>query len=340
MRILHAPTDIAGQPSLYVFGLRELNYEADGLFRAHPFDYGRPPDIPVRGRHRWQRRLFMLQKTLRFVGAYDVFHFHYGKSLLRNHLDVRLFRRAGARVVVEFWGSDIRLPSVERSRNPFYHNPGNDDEEEKKERMRRWSKLTSGHVIAADHSFLAWLRPYFEHVHIVRVCVDTKSLIPRYPDPEARVPVIVHAPSRPEVKGTAHVRNAIDSLRARGRALDYVEVTGLSHAEAIAAVSRADLVIDQLMLGAHGTFAVEAMSLGKPVVTYILPELVPTFPEGFPIINANPDTLVEVLEDWMTRPKDRHQLGIRSRRYAEQVHDCRVAAMKLVEAYRSLPSGV
>jgi glycosyltransferase involved in cell wall biosynthesis len=95
--------------------------------------------------------------------------------------------------------------------------------------------------------------------------------------------------------------------------------------------------VDQLRIGSHGQFAVEAMSLAKPVVCYIQPELVPLYPSDLPLINANPDTLYAVLEYWLQRPRERHELGLASRAYAECWHDARVVAARLLSAYQQLP---
>ena len=85
-----------------------------------------------------------------------------------------------------------------------------------------------------------------------------------------------------------------------------------------------------------GGFAVEAMSLGKPVISYVLPELVPTYPDGFPVVIADPETIEGVLAHWIDRPKERRDVGRASRDYAERVHDCRVVARRLVDVYGSL----
>jgi glycosyltransferase involved in cell wall biosynthesis len=84
-------------------------------------------------------------------------------------------------------------------------------------------------------------------------------------------------------------------------------------------------------------FAVEAMSLAKPVICYMLPEYAACLPPDCPIINANPDTIAEVLGTWLTRSRERHELGIASRAYAERYHDIHVVARRLLEAYEELP---
>ena len=150
---------------------------------------------------------------------------------------------------------------------------------------------------------------------------------------------MVHAPSNPRIKGTVHVRRAVEDLRSAGLDFEYVEITGMSHAEAKAQYQRADLVVDQLCIGAHGVFALEAMSLAKPVVCYIRPDLVAKYPQDLPVINASPETLTSVLGEWLQRPADRRERGIASRAYAEREHDVRVVARRLLDVYEQLPRG-
>jgi hypothetical protein len=72
-------------------------------------------------------------------------------------------------------------------------------------------------------------------------------------------------------------------------------------------------------------------------VCYLLPELEAKYPADLPIINANPDTLTQVLTEWVERPGERHQRGLASRAYAERVHDHHVVARRLLEVYETLP---
>jgi glycosyltransferase involved in cell wall biosynthesis len=280
----------------------------------------------------------MLGKFARLAPRYDVFHFHFALSFLPEafgNVDARLLRRLGKCVVVEFWGNDVHLASVDAQRNPYFRNACDVDEELSRKRLERWAEITDGHVIVSDNYFDPFLQPYFSHIHVVRQRVDTRQLAPSYPRADVAEPHLVHAPTDTSVKGTRYIRDAVQSLRARGFRFEYTEVIGMPQSQALSIYRQADLIIDQLRIGTPGVLAAEAMSLGKPVVCYTLPELVPTFPEGFPIINANPDTIETVLEEWLQRPEDRHRLGLQSREYAERVHDCRIVASRLVQAYQS-----
>ena len=240
------------------------------------------------------------------LARFDVLHYHDGTSYVPvlGYLDVRLARRLRRRRVIEFWGSDVRIPAVERARNPFYE-PGPHEDGSAVERIKRWAELTDGHVIAADHFADAYLEPSVEHIHVVGQRVDVGRLQPHYPDPTEDEPLVVHAPSNSAVKGTEHVRAAIESLERRGRRFRYVELTGMRNAEVTSWLGRADLVVDQLRLGVHGVLAAEAMALGKPVLCRISPELRPTYPAGLPVIDADPITVEAVLDDWLHRPAER-----------------------------------
>ena len=330
MKVLHLPTEIAGQANLSAQGLREIGVHASNTARPNPFGY--PVDIDPR--ITW---LPFLKNTrdpwlfFRWLEDFDLFHYHKSPYLPLG-LDVRVLRRKHKPFVVEFWGSDIRLQELEQQRNPYFVGDNADNQKRKLARLLFWSELTD-EVIFSDHSADIFLKPYFKKIHIVGQRVDTRRYIPHYPSPLTRCPKIMHAPSVKAVKGTKHVTRALENLKKAGLDFEYIEVSGVSHKEAVQIYSQADIIIDQLMLGSHGAFACEAMALGKPVICYILDELLGTYPDGFPIVNANPDTITAVLEELLCSPEKRYEIGMKSRAYAEKVHDIRVVAQKLLAIY-------
>lgn len=339
VRILHARLDVAGQSALLAQGQRELGHVAVSYADPHPFGYNPGPDVSPRSTRKPARQLdiarFMMSAPFRF----QVVHFHSGSFLPPQfrEADARAYRRFGRKVVIEFWGSDARLDSVEAARNPFYRAGDRTIERIKNTMLGRWAEITDGHVIFPDHAFDRFLKPHFDQVHVVRHCVNTRALPPHYPADEVEAPLVVHAPSNPVLKGTKHVREAIRALRENGLRFRYLELTDRSHNLVVETLRNADIVVDQLILGSHGILAVEAMSLGKPVICYILPELVHTYPSGFPIINANPVTLLEVLAECLTAPERRAATGRASRSYAERVHDSQVVAAQALAVYEELP---
>ncbi len=121
------------------------------------------------------------------------------------------------------------------------------------------------------------------------------------PPSDAARPLVVHAPSNREKKGTRFVIEACEQLPVE---LDIVE--GVPHDVARERYARADIVVDQLNAGWHGVFALESMALGKPVVTYLKPDVVERSAAGYgirlPVVPATAETLVDALRPLVEQP--------------------------------------
>ncbi len=145
-------------------------------------------------------------------------------------------------------------------------------------------------------------------------------------------PLVVHAPSRKASKGTEFVEAACAELP-----VDLDVVHGLPHEEAVERYRRADIVVDQLNAGWYGIFAIEAMALGKPVVTFLHDEAVRRTEEAFgievPIVNATKETLTDALRPLVEDAEERRRRGEASRVYVEAVHDDELIADRLLALY-------
>ena len=333
-RVLLAPHEVAGQVALTAHALRLAGVDATAYTQAHPFDYGVRPDETIP-----PGRLRPLLRAAQLVKDHDAVHFQFGVSFLPEYarlLDARLIKRLKhGRVLVTFWGSDIRRPSVDHARNPYYVPfPGEDDARAER-LMRGWSAITNGHAVIPDGASLAHVEGFFAHVHRSRAMVDVSRYEPHPPDPAKERPLVVHSPTNLAGKGTEHVRAAVQEARRRGLAFEYREITGMTQAQALEVYAQADLIVDQVLAGGHGVFAIEAMSLAKPVlgdVRFAAPHL----PADLPIIQADRGVLTEVLCDWIQRPQDRHDTGLRGRAYAEREHDVHVVGRQLAQLYDDL----
>jgi len=255
--------------------------------------------------------------------------------LLPRYLDLPVMRLLGKKMVMNYWGNDIRLESVAKKANPYYHLMGyNKDDSATVQRATRVARYISTAIIA-DHELYDYVSPLFDRVAIVPQAIDTTRFEVAFSNPGTKVPLVVHSPSDRNIKGTRYVLEAVDRLRKRHR-FEFRLLEGLPHEEVIRITREADLVIDQVLLGVYGIFSMEAMALGKPVLCYIREDLVDTFPPGLPIVNANPYTLATELEKLLVDPSLRVELGRRGRQYVERHHDSRVVARKLLELYASL----
>jgi glycosyltransferase involved in cell wall biosynthesis len=330
MKILQLPTEIAGQAGLTAKGLREIGHYARHATRNVPFGY--PADIST-SFSTWFRVSNPLL-MFKWLEKFDIFHYH-KSPYWRNGKDLSWVRKCGKKFIVEFWGSDIRLHALEYKRNPYFSGDNSRGDQKKLRRLLMWSEHTD-QVVMSDHWADEILKPYFSKIHYVNQRIDTERYKPVFPDPENSRPLVLHAPSQMGVKGTEFIELAVEQLHARGLKFDYQRITGLTHAEAMRAYSRADIIVDQLLLGSHGVFACEAMALGKPVICYIREELVETYPSDLPIINANPDTICDVLEELIVLSDSRARIGREGRSYVERVHDIRQVARRLEKVYEQL----
>ena len=127
------------------------------------------------------------------------------------------------------------------------------------------------------------------------------------PPVERERPLVVHAPSDLEKKGTRHVIEACAQLP-----VDFDIVHGVPHDEAVERFKRADIVVDQMHYLWHGVFAIESMAYGKPVVTHLDPDAVAQTEEAFgvkvPIVSATKDDLVEKLRPLVESFEERKRL--------------------------------
>ena len=97
---------------------------------------------------------------------------------------------------------------------------------------------------------------------------------------------------------------------------------------------------EQLNAGWYGLFAIEAMALGKPVVTFLHDEAVRRTEEAFgvpvPIANATKETLADVLRPLVDDADERRRRAELSRAYVEAVHDDEKIADRLLALYARL----
>ena len=112
MKVLHAPVVIANQSVILTKALRNIGVEAISLqYYKSPLKYSADININV-GRKRNFIKWFFVQLVNfpRFYNSYDIYHFHYGETLLPFFLDLPILRILGKKIVFEYHGADIKPP--------------------------------------------------------------------------------------------------------------------------------------------------------------------------------------------------------------------------------------
>jgi glycosyltransferase involved in cell wall biosynthesis len=308
LRVTHCPVNIAGIPWENVQALRRKGVDA----RLVVFERGRlhhEADWSLDRHGNLARRLAtQFAAFAKFAPQTDVFHFYFGLTLIPKSLQFPLLKLLRKKSVFHYLGSDIRG----KSREQLAYGTRADAE------------------IVGSYDAIRWV----PEARVIPPGLDLREFTPVPPSDNPR-PLVVHAPSNREKKGTQLVIDACEQLDVE---LDIVE--GVPHKEARARYARADIVVDQLNAGWHGVFALESMALGKPVVSHLKPDVVERSAEGFgirvPIVPATKETLVAALRPLVEEPALRREVGAAGRAYVEQVHDIDRVADRLLDVYRSL----
>ncbi len=345
MRVLHLPVNIASIPSHTVRGLRQIGIDAYGLMHGsaivQSFDGLKLIDIGSRHKPRVFGTLSWSYNFFKWVAWADVIHWYFGTPSLPFGLDLAYVRILGKPGVVEWLGSDIRIPEIEFEDNPYYKTVfqnGYEYQSESYERSRRvQEKFTkAGFATIVPICMLDYVQTDIcSKVYVVPQRIMLSDFRVAYPDPKIKKPLIVHAPTAPIAKGTSAVLKAIEQLK-RTHNFEFRLIQGMPRKEALELIQKADIFLDQFVLGSYGMASLEAMAFGKPVVCYIKPSMVNKYPPDLPIVNANQDNLAEVLKPLIEDGKLRYEFGRQSRAYVEKYHDAAKLAHQLVGIYEEL----
>jgi glycosyltransferase involved in cell wall biosynthesis len=308
VRVTHCPVNTAGIPWTNVQALRKRGVDARlvvfNRYRLHPeadIDLNRSGGLVRQQLTQWRAFARLAPQT-------DIFHFYFGLTLLPKSVQFPLLRVLGKKSVLHFLGSDIRGKAPEQL---------------------AWARRAGARVVGS-YDAIRWV----PDAHVIPPGIDVQAIAPAPPTNRER-PVVVHAPSSRTRKGTAHVVAACAELD-----VDLEIVEGLDHREAFEHYRRADVIVDQLNAGWYGVFAIEAMALGKPVVTFLHDEAVRRTEAAFglrvPIVNASKETLVEKLRPLAGSTEERIRVGAASRAYVEEVHDVERMTDRLLALYAEL----
>lgn len=349
MRVLHLPYNIASQISITVRALRDIGIDARGLVLNNSpiqadkgikiFEQASCRKHPIRGLKQKLSWWYAIGSSIHWA---DVVHWHFGSWTLYKGLDLKFIAFLGKARLVEFWGSDIRIPEIAVRDNPYLakllSDPNNDyhiSYDGSRAIQEMFARYGFECLIPGPELLAYVQRDLFPSIFKTEAGLILSEFAPKYPDPTRSRRVVAHVPSRLMVKGTPSVLRAVEQLKAQYN-FEFKLIHGVPHADALSMIRDCDIVLDQFVIGSFGTVALEAMALGKPVVCYIKPSLIPQLPSDCPIVNANQDNLVEVLGSLLEDGRRQHELGREGRAYVEKYHDAHQIARQLVTIYQEL----
>jgi hypothetical protein len=365
LKVLHAPATVGGNAGRLAQSEKSLGISNYCITKSQNyFNYN--VDEVLERNSRFKTLLNIFYWGLVRIWDFNVIHYNFGSTIfparevefsgnplrkiikkiyynLVEQFDLKLASVGKKAIFVTFQGDDARQGDYCRQHYKihFAHEVGKDYYSDtidkwKRERIEEFDRYAD--VIYAVNPDLLHVLPK-KAKFLPYSGVDFNEWKPIWVhEGEDFTPHVIHAPSHRLVKGTSYIEAAVKRLQAEGVQLKFTLVEGMSNSEARKVYETADLVIDQLLAGYYGGLAMELMTLGKPAICYIREEDMVFLPkemrEEMPIINATPDTIYDVLKEWITiRKKELHQRGKDSRKYVERWHDPMKIAQIVKEDY-------
>lgn len=283
-------------------------------------------------------RLTYKRKLQKWIQWADIVYFLWDSSY--KDYDLVLCRKYNKRIFIEWVGSDIRNPEILKQLNPHYavvFKQGYEyfDLESSNFRVlvQEKFKFYGANVIAVPEMKL-YISDKFTEVYTFLQRLSISS-ISKGVSGDGRL-VIVHSPTAPVAKGTSYIEDTIKVLKDKYQ-LEYVCLTNMNREYVQSWMLRADIFIDQVIIGSHGMAVLEAMSYGVPSLCYLLPELYSLgLPSDCPIVNVNPSNLEFELERLIVNEEERKRIGLASKEYVLKHHDSDKLAIELVNYFRSV----
>ncbi|MBK6382068.1 MAG: glycosyltransferase [Chitinophagaceae bacterium] len=349
MKVLLLPFNIASKGALTIDALNRINgVEAKGVFvnknmKVASSEFARHfkgysfRRNPIGWASTYIHKSLHIYKMIKWA---DVLHWIWDSGF-SSQWDLKLARSLNKPGIIEWSGSDIRYPERALEINPYAHLSYNDNYEFKHietvansfRRQMKFSKLGFSPLVTPEMELYVRkeLFPFsYRTLHRLNVH-DFKVEIPKNTRP-----LVVHSPTCRVGKGTKYILEAIESLK-KEYDFEFRLIENMSRKEAFEIVQHCDIFIDQLLTGTYGMASCEALSMGKPVLCYIMQAVYDNgLPLECPIVNTNPDNIKENLAMLLRDRSYREMLGQKGRVYAEQYLDVDIQAKDLVNIYKEV----
>lgn len=271
---------------------------------------------------------------------FNTFHFYFGETLFPKQLDLPFYRMFGKKVVMEYLGYDVQLYrySLEKYKytNVKFYKSADESIELDKIKTRRLQKETK--YIDKQLVCAPYLSEFVPKSEVLPLAVDLDNFQFSPKDSDLQKLRIMHAPTSRDNKGTSFILSALKRLISEGHKIEIDLVENVTHEELKKRYTQCDIFIDQILGGWYGTASIEAMAIGRPTVCFIRESYFEhiNYGEHIPIINATPETLYNILDDLLNNKNTLKDIGLKSRKFVENIHGSIPVTEKLVGIYNDI----
>ena len=258
---------------------------------------------------------------------FDHFHFFYGQTLFKNQRDLKWYRFFGKSVTMEYLGWDVQLYkySIDKYKitNAAYYKSDSQEVQIKQDKLKIERLLNETTHIAKQYVCAPYLSEFVVNSSVLPLGINVDEYIYKTRNFEKGKLNLLHAPTSRGNKGSEFVLTAVKKLKEEGYNINLQLVERVSHAELKDLYYECDVFVGQILVGWYGTADIEAMALGTPTVCFYRESYFNhiDYGEKIPLINANPETIYDVLLDIYNNKYNLEEIGAKSRAFVEEVHD-------------------
>lgn len=272
---------------------------------------------------------------IKIACAHDTFVFISTGSLLPRNLDLPILEILGKKTVFWFMGSDVRnyelLKKAAAQAGIKYVTSKDKDFSREKKRVRektlRRIERFAGDIICLPSIAHALKREY----HIIYPPFNDNGVC--FNIPNNRKPLVVHAPTDREYKGTEYILRAVKELKKEGLEFAFVLLENLPRNELLKKLTKADIAVDQLFEVNPGVLALEAMASGCVVLGGNLTKF-SGFPESLPVVHTDPSNVYNNLKRVIGNAALRTDLAVKGKEYVEKYHSKESTAKRFLEIFK------
>lgn len=258
----------------------------------------------------------------RAIAECDTFIFLWS-SFMPDYSDFIELKKMGKKIIVYLVGSDIRWKPITDQEFAYYGIPPMDFDDDFFERITLESRLHylrmverfADVVISYPSAMQLSLRPYNKYWIPIDLPMFTANPAQR------KRPLVIHAPSKRDVKGTKYVLPVFERLKQEGVEFDVQLIENMPYTEAIRAYQNADILVGQLMIPGCGKQELELLACGKVVLSSIRHQYPQINPPDCPMIDVSPENLYDELKAIILDHPRRIEMAKQARSYVVRYHD-------------------
>lgn len=323
IKVLHAPMNISGMP--WALAQAEIKMGLDSKvmtyrtqFQKYNYDYNLEWEKKNKFNQIYSSSKFFLKNRNKF----DIFHFTYGTSILNFKFLKKMgiymadlpFYSKNKKLIFTYNGCDARQKYPTMNRVDFsachesdcYNGKCTHKVDKERENEINVVEKYADHIFAVNPDLFHFL-PKEKTTFLPYIMGDSDYKNTKIYEIKKKIK-IVHAPTDQGAKGSRYILPVLNLLAKKYNNLEIVLVENMTNVEALEVYNTADIIVDQVLIGWYGGFAVEVMQMGKPVVCFIREEdlcfvdkqMAKDVLETF--INVNPFNIYEILAYYIENP--------------------------------------